>query len=133
MLQLWSLAGRWGLQAPNVSKRSICCQKTCENGHAKSCAQMGLITLGQASNQNGCDSVNDFYQRACDLGSTEDVSVGLNTLNREIGTNINLTQAAQFYEKSCNNLHAESCDKLGILYSEGRGVASDVEKALVFV
>lgn len=39
-------------------------------------------------------------------------------------------EAAHFYEKGCEGGHAESCTNLGVLYSQGRGVTSNSEKAV---
>ena len=117
------------LQQPNPTKALNILEEGCTQRHAKSCAQLGLLNLANATDAAGAADSTRYYQQACELFSTEGCFGWAQHLEQGLGSNINVTQAAGLYQRACEAYHPESCDKLGILYSEGRGVEADMSKA----
>jgi len=117
------------MSQPDPTTAKALLTKGCEQGHAKSCTQLGLLSLAEATDAQTAAIATDFYEKGCSLLSVEGCFGWAQHLEQGIGSDINVPQAAGLYEKGCLNYHPESCDKLGILYSEGRGVQTNREKA----
>jgi TPR repeat protein len=108
---------------PRAEERFL---RACDLGVAFGCNMAGTIAADDAKRL-------PLHQKACDRGNgTGCVNVGDHFAGEATGTSVDLGKAAAAYDKGCSLPGGEEgCAKLGQMYKERKGVASDTARAKV--
>ncbi len=111
-------------------------QRACDGGDTTGCGNVGYCYRW------GCEGVAidprrsvEYFTRACDGGSKETLVSGCEDLGQIYGKGFgsvaqDFAASARYYELACASGQPISCNNLGVLYEEGRGVTADVARAL---
>jgi hypothetical protein len=104
------------------------CQEQCANGHAGSCADLGVMYQEGAGAPKSLRLARQAYTRACDGGNT----IGCGNLGLLYGFEqpTDPQKAIVLLQRTCDGGEAYYCGSLGDIYRDAEGVPADLTKAM---
>ena len=119
-----------GMQVDNAGAAKMF-DKACDMGENDACDK--LIEMYMAGKAGSPQEALDLERRQCDAGRADACNAAGMLLEQGAGTVArNELQAAVLFQKACEKRSATGCVNLGDMYSEGRGLGKDDDKALSF-
>jgi uncharacterized protein len=122
-------------EPPDMAKAVTYYKKGCDNGHARSCNELGLIAmLGQAGDKDPAQA-KALWEKSCDGGDGQACgNLGI-MYDGGKGVTEDKAKAREMYEKGCfgvgdENSDKQACYNTGVDRSKGIGGPADIDGAI---
>lgn len=99
--------------------------RACRQNNARACVSLGrMMHDGTAARPDPLGAAT-MFESACHQGELD----GCFLLGRVLGASGEERRAAALLGETCNKGHAPSCDELGVMAQQGRGVKQSAQRA----